>query len=207
MLLPPKPSSFPRLKIFPFQFAVGVKPFIPRSSLLLPCRIFHAQLCDSISCYCSSCWDSFWLPPQGVCVAFLHQLPFFFLIPGSCCNPHGRRPALVQFISPKTRHNREILLKSVCIASKGHVELLKRHLCLCGGGGGREGQFSPQIPPLRGLFAPWGFFCTRDCRSWEDKKHFCGFPSVDLRENEFKSTTLSYIINLTAEIRSLDINN
>lgn len=26
-----------------------------------------------------------------------------------------------------------------------------------GGGGGREGQFSPQIPLLRGLFVPWGF--------------------------------------------------
>lgn len=63
----------------------------------------------------------------------------------------------MQFISHKKRHNSEILLKSVCIAPKGHVELFKRHLCHCGGGRGREGQFSPQIPLLRGLFVPWGF--------------------------------------------------
>lgn len=37
------------------------------------------------------------------------------------------------------------------------MELFKRHLCHCGGGGGQEGQFSPQIPLLRGLFIPWGF--------------------------------------------------
>lgn len=185
MLWPPKPSWFPGLKSFPFSLLweshEEVKPFVPRCSLFLPCRTFPCPAlwqatASSMTIFPSIVpWGQVLAPSTGVTCGhwLLHQWPLFSWFQGTSCvlsllqSPFctwseksqwdGRRPAVVQLISPKNRHNSEILLKFACIAPKGHVELFKRHLCHCGGGGGWEGQFSPQIPLLRGLFVPWGF--------------------------------------------------
>lgn len=83
MCVPPKSASSPDLKFYPFGLLwksyAEVKPFIPRSFLLLLCKTFpspvagfegtdHSQLSDSISFYCSM-GAAFWLPLQGLCTA------------------------------------------------------------------------------------------------------------------------------------------
>lgn len=180
MLFTSKTILISRLKIFPFWFAVGITwrseilyaqkfSASPLQDFSMPSSV-TGQVGDSVSCYFSTGTASGSLHKGYMWL--LHQLPLFSQSQGSSCvllllqspfctwseKPHwdGRRPAVVQFMS-KNGYKNQILLKSVCIAPKGHAELFRRCLCHCGGGGGREGQFSPQIPLLRGLFVPWGF--------------------------------------------------
>lgn len=167
--------------------------------------LFHAQLCDRPQ---PAQWQFPAVVPWGQLLApsarvtcghwLLPHLPLFSLFQGTSCvlfllqspfctwseKPQwdGRRLAVVQFISPKNRYNSEILLTSVYIAPKGRVELFKRHFCHWWWWWRQRRTIFTSDSSFEGLVCSLGFFYSRDYRSWGDKKHFCGFPSVDLRE-------------------------
>lgn len=143
---------------------------------------------------------SFWLPPQelraadGFCI--------------SCClSPDPRGPSVsCSFYSPASgpglgglsgregdlqwcglyplkSDTKVKFCKDLAVLSpRDSVELFKYSYATVVVVEAEKDNFHPDSS-FEGLVCSSGFFCTRDYRSWGDKKHFCGSPSVDLREN------------------------
>lgn len=126
------------------------------------------------------------VPPATSTRCLLHQL-----LPGVRLCPV---PPPVPILLPAVGRDGQAYNRVVCIPQSrrngdisqraGRGELFKGQLCCSGGGG--ERQFLPNPLFWRSLLIPCFFFLTGACRIWGGKNHFCGSPSVDLRESQFK---------------------